>query len=253
MSRAPERQLRGSRLNFAPAVDRDAPPRPCAAMIFFNAFRIIGDLCHLLSFIVMFWKLHTSNSVSGISLKTQELYVIVFCARYLDLFWNFLSAYNWIMKVIFISSSVGIVYIMRYGKPHKDTYDKDDDAFPYMYLIVPSALLGIAINQDHTSPFEMVWAFSIYLEAVAILPQLFMLQKQGGAENLTSHYVMLLGLYRLFYLFNWVYRYATEENYMQVIVWVSGIVQTALYLDFFYNYLNAKRESIDAPVVLDDA
>ena len=149
-------------------------------MIFFNAFRIIGDLCHLLSFIVMFWKLHTSNSVSGISLKTQELYVIVFCARYLDLFWNFLSAYNWIMKVIFISSSVGIVYIMRYGKPHKDTYDKDDDAFPYMYLIVPSALLGIAINQDHTSPFEMVWAFSIYLEAVAILPQLFMLQKQGA-------------------------------------------------------------------------
>ena len=117
----------------------------------------------------------------------------------------------------------------------------------------PSALLGIAINQDHTSPFEMVWAFSIYLEAVAILPQLFMLQKQGGAENLTSHYVMLRGLYRLFYLFNWVYRYATEENYMQVIVWVSGIVQTALYLDFFYNYLNAKRESIDAPVVLDDA
>ena len=115
----------------------DALPRPCAAMIFFNAFRIIGDLCHLLSFIVMFWKLHTSNSVSGISLKTQELYVIVFCARYLDLFWNFLSAYNWIMKVIFISSSVGIVYIMRYGKPHKDTYDKDDDAFPYMYLIVP--------------------------------------------------------------------------------------------------------------------
>jgi len=26
--------------------------------------------------------------------------------------------------------------------------------------------------------FEMCWAFSIYLEAVAILPQLFMLQKQ---------------------------------------------------------------------------
>eukprot|EP00966_Prymnesium_polylepis_P020888 480847-Prymnesium_polylepis.1 len=44
----------------------------------------------------------------------------------------------------------------------------------------------------------------------------------GGAENLTSHYVMLLGLYRLFYLFNWIYRYATEDNYMQVIVWVSG-------------------------------
>jgi len=140
---------------------------------------------------------------------------------------------------------------MRFANPHKETYNKEDDAFPTQYLLIPTALLGIAVNQDHHSVFEMIWAFSIYLEAVAILPQLFMLQKQGGAESLTSHYVMLLGLYRLFYLFNWIYRYATEDNYLQIIVWVSGIVQTALYLDFFYNYINAKRERIDAAITLD--
>jgi len=201
----------------------------------------------------MFWKLFTSKSVAGISLKTQEIYVIVFCFRYLDLFWNFLSIYNWVMKIIFIVSSVSIVCVIRFGKPHKDTYNKEDDAFPYLYLIVPAALLGIAVNQEHDSPFEMCWAFSIYLEAVAILPQLFMLQKQGGAESLTSHYILLLGLYRLFYLLNWVYRYATEEHYMQLIVWISGIVQTALYLDFFYTYVSAKRERIDAPIELDAA
>merc|ERR1712139_736906 len=104
----------------------------------------------------------------------------------------------------------------------------EQDAFPVQYLLGPCALLGLIINQDHYSLFEMVWAFSIYLEAVAILPQLFMLQKQGGAESLTSHYILLLGLYRLFYLLNWVYRYNTEEHYMQPIVWISGIVQTAL-------------------------
>jgi hypothetical protein len=31
---------------------------------------------------------------------------------------------------------------------------------------------------------------------------------------------------------------------------VAGIVQTALYLDFFYNYINAKRQNIDAPIEL---
>ena len=139
---------------------------------------------------------------------------------------------------------------MRFGVPHKETYHKEDDAFPTQYLLLPTLLLGMAVNQDHSSPFEMCWAFSIYLEAVAILPQLFMLQKQGGAESLTSHYVMLLGLYRLFYLFNWIYRYATEDNYMQIIVWVSGIVQTALYLDFFWNYVAAKRDRLDAPIAL---
>ncbi len=151
--------------------------------MFMNIFRITGDLCHLLSFVVMFWKLHTSKSVAGISLKTQELYVMVFVARYLDLFWNWLSYYNVVMKIIFIASSVAIVYVIRFGVPHKNTYNAEDDAFPYMYLIVPAALLGVAINQDYSSPFEMCWAFSIYLEAVAILPQLFMLQKQGSAAG----------------------------------------------------------------------
>ena len=151
-----------------------------------NVFRLLGDTSHLLSFIVMFWKLFTSKSVAGISLKTQLLYVIVFCFRYLDIFWNFLSIYNTIMKVIFISSSVAVVYVMKFGVPHKDTYSQEDDAFPIAYLVAPAALMGVAFNQDHESPFEMCWAFSIYLEAVAILPQLFMLQKQGGAESLTG-------------------------------------------------------------------
>merc|ERR1711871_618684 len=109
----------------------------------------------------MFWKLHTSKSVAGISLKTQEIYAIVFLSRYVDLFWNFISGYNMIMKVIFITSSLAIVYIIRFGVPHKDTYDREDDAFPHYYLIVPAAILGATVNQDHSSAFEMVWAFSI--------------------------------------------------------------------------------------------
>lgn len=221
-------------------------------MVAMNVFRLLGDTSHLLSFIVMFWKLFTSKSVAGISYKTQLLYVIVFSFRYLDIFWNFLSIYNSIMKVIFIVSSVSIVCVMKFGTPHKDTYNLEDDAFPIAYLLVPAALLGIAVNQDHESPFEMCWAFSIYLESVAILPQLFMLQKQGGAESLTGHYILLLGLYRLFYILNWIYRYATEPHYMQLIVWVSGTVQTALYLDFFYTYMKSKRErGIDAPIEID--
>ena len=129
-------------------------------MVFMNFFRIAGDMCHLLSFVVMFWKLHSSQSVAGISLKTQELYALVFLARYLDLFWNFLSIYNWVMKVIFILCSVGIVCIIRFGVPHKETYNKEDDAFPQQYLIISALLLGISINQDHSSLFEMCWVRS---------------------------------------------------------------------------------------------
>ncbi|KAL1530229.1 hypothetical protein AB1Y20_001144 [Prymnesium parvum] len=215
-----------------------------------NIFRFLGDMSHILSFIVLLHKIVKGKSAAGISLRTQEMYAVVFVTRYIDLFWNFQSMYNWILKVLFIGSSVTIVYILRFGKPQVATYNAELDAFPVQYLLGPCALLGLLINQDHTSPFEMVWAFSIYLEAVAILPQLFLLQKQGEVENLTSHYVAALGAYRALYLMNWIYRYFTEEDYVQRIVWVAGIVQTGLYCDFFYHYYNSKKGGMNRPVKL---
>lgn len=82
-----------------------------------------------------------------------------------------------------------------------------------------------------------MWTFSIYLEAVAIVPQLILLQRYGEVENLTSNYVVLLGAYRGFYILNWVYRAAMEETYHTIwLMFIAGIVQTALYVDFFYYY-----------------
>ena len=48
------------------------------------------------------------------------------------------------------------------------------------------------------------------------------LDLQGEIENLTSHYVAALGAYRALYLLNWVYRYFTEDDYVQKIVWLAG-------------------------------
>jgi len=215
-----------------------------------NVFRFLGDMCHILSFIILLHKIIKGKSAAGISLRTQDMYLVVFCSRYVDLFWNFSSMYNWFLKVLFIGCSGAIVYFMRLGAPQRATYNPDLDAFPIQYVLGPCALLGVIVNQDHYSPFEMIWAFSIYLEAVAILPQLFLLQKQGEVENLTSHYVAALGAYRALYLLNWIFRYFTEEDYVQRIVWFAGIVQTTLYCDFFYHYYQSKRGGINRAVKL---
>lgn len=81
----------------------------------------------------------------------------------------------------------------------------------------------------------MLWAFSLWLESVAILPQLFMLQRTGEAETITTHYLFALGAYRALYIPNWIYRYFIGE-YVEPIAVVAGIVQTVLYSDFFYIY-----------------
>ena len=43
-----------------------------------NIFRLIGDMAHLLSFLVLLTKIHVSRNVAGISLKTQEMFALVF-------------------------------------------------------------------------------------------------------------------------------------------------------------------------------
>ncbi|KAK9811912.1 hypothetical protein WJX72_012306 [[Myrmecia] bisecta] len=207
-----------------------------------NIFRLAGDMTHLLSIVVLLLKISATRSCRGLSLKTQELYALVFITRYLDLFYRYISLYNTVMKIVFLASSFMIIYYMRFHRVVKTTYDKDQDTFRYIFLIAPCAVLALAINQEF-SPTEILWTFSIYLEAVAILPQLVLLQRTQNIDNLTGNYVFLLGGYRALYLLNWIYRFFTEPNYRQWLVWIAGIVQTAVYVDFFYYYIKSWRNN----------
>jgi len=198
-----------------------------------NIFRLTGDLSHLLAIIILLLKIWKTRSCAGISGKSQILFSLVYITRYLDLFTNYISLYNSFMKIVFIGSSLATLYLM-YAK-FKATYDRNHDTFRIEFLLIPVTLLGLLVNHEFT-PLEVLWTFSIYLESVAILPQLFLVSKTGEAETITSHYLMALGSYRALYLINWIWRYYFEGFY-DLIAIVAGIVQTVLYCDFFYLYV----------------
>lgn len=198
-----------------------------------NVFRLGGDLAHLIAIIILLLKIWTTRSCAGISGKSQILFALTFTARYLDLFTNFVSVYNSVMKMVYLAAAFATLYLM-YVK-FKATYDHNHDTFRLEFLILPSAALALIINHEF-SVIEVMWTFSIYLEAVAILPQLFMVSKTGEAESITSHYLFALGSYRALYIVNWVYRYYMEGFY-DMIATLAGIVQTVLYCDFFYLYI----------------
>lgn len=198
-----------------------------------NIFRLLGDLSHLLAIIILLLKIWKTRSCAGISGKSQILFAIVYTTRYLDLFTTFISTYNTFMKIIFIVASLATVFLM-YVK-FKATYDHNHDTFRIEFLLLPALVLALLINHE-LSFMEVLWTFSIYLESVAILPQLFLVSKTGEAESITSHYLFALGSYRGLYLFNWVYRYYAEDHY-DLIAIVAGLVQTVLYCDFFYLYI----------------
>ncbi|VDN27511.1 unnamed protein product [Gongylonema pulchrum] len=149
-------------------------------------------------------------------------------------------------EVFFLVSSYGTVYLMWIK--FRATYDQNHDTFRMEFLVVPAVVLALFINH-HFSFMEIAWSFSIYLEAVAIMPQLFMLSRTGSAETITAHYLFALGMYRALYILNWIYRFYTEEFFDPIAV-VAGVVQTILYADFFYLYVTRVirgRKNLELP------
>ena len=206
-----------------------------------NVYRLCGDMLHIASILLLLMRLLKSKNCAGVSCRMQEIYLVVFVCRYLDLFWAYYSLYNSVMKIVFILSTGYLIYLMRFNpaSPVTQSYDRAIDNFPHdKFLLVPAAIIALLTTDEYTVS-EILWTVSIWAESVAILPQLLMLQQSREVENLTGNFVAAMGAYRAFYILNWTYRYLVESHFTWQPV-VAGVIQTGLYIDFFYYYAKAK-------------
>ncbi len=182
----------------------------------------------------------------GISVRTHELYLLVFVTRYLDLFTTFYSVYNSCMKVLYIFTTSLVIYTIKYKEPIASTYDRAQDSFlHWKFAVAPCAVVAFITHLFQESfaikPMDLLWTFSIYLESITILPQLIVLQRYREVENLTGNYVFFMGAYRFLYILNWIYRSYHEKYYVHhFVVYFCGVLQTLLYVDFFYYYFKSR-------------
>lgn len=214
-----------------------------------NVIQLTGDMLHLLSFVIIIYKLMKDQSCKGVSCKTFELYLVVFCTRYLDLFMYYISFYNTSMKILFIASTIFIIYLMRVS-PLKSTYDRvNEDKFNHLIIILVALVFALIINREY-SLWGITWSFSLWLESLACLPQITIISMSGGVFKYTAHYLASLGSYRFFYILLWIYRYYAYGSLSWVSI-LSGTLQVALYTDFLYLYLTNHKSfvSSDLPIV----
>lgn len=214
-----------------------------------NIFRLTGDMCRMLAKIILLRRLHVARNAQGISLVTQLLYLVVCLTRYTDLFTHFYSIYNSVMKIFYIAIEVCLIMKIR-----RSDRDPELDNFPAIKFLVLPCLLSTLVHHWVVGSFDQLfrwapgfmmqqflWQFSIYLEAVTILPQLSLLKRYRVVENLTGNYVFLLGIYRFLYIINWIYRAHYEPGYRHhYAVYVSGVVQVLFYIEFFYYWIISK-------------
>ena len=136
----------------------------------------VGTLLHFSSLVVLIKSMRQKKNCVGLSYRTQEIFLVVFITRYYDSFLGAERAHSFVLleKIALTLLTVNIIYLMRLSKPICMTYDRINDCFPHYRLIYPGAtLLTLVIYFGYCPIFFRV--FSIALESLAIVPQLFML------------------------------------------------------------------------------
>merc|ERR1719160_681644 len=144
---------------------------------------------------------------------------------------------------------------MRYN----NTYDPSTDTLNHLYLMLPAAALSLIFhpNLNNFLPSDIAWAFALYLESVAVLPQLFMFMKEGQAQPHTSHFLAAQAVAKLMSFIFWASSFSELSNpnhYIKSFVgnWVVAmqLVQLLVMGDFIYHYVRCISTGKDVSEIL---
>lgn len=238
----------------------------------FSFLMTYGAMSRMFGFGILNVKTFTSKRATGVSIKTLQLYALVFFFRLTSIlrhegYLPYDKSGDWLYHFI-EGTSLLFTCTALWGcmGPFKSTYQGALDKFgefnvpPGMgavYLAAPIMILTCLVHPNLNSDFlsDVAWTYAMYLESVALVPQLFMFQKQasGVVELLTAHFVAALGFGRLMEFMFWVYSYhelATKSGsklpgYLALL---SQFMQLVLMLDFFWYYYLAVKNA--TPLVL---
>lgn len=232
----------------------------------FSAVLTLGAGVQCLGFLALLLKVRAQKTVTGISSKSLEVYSLVFLFRLSSTLVK--NGYipvdrsgDWVYQAADIVSFLIVLQLLLcIHKTHRATYQAEHDTLNIWRAVPPCMLLGVFVHGDlNNSPFfDAMWAISLNLDTIALLPQLWMLTKMGGkVEALTSHFVVALTASRALAFLFWYHGFpelAPQAGGFNVSGWTiigAHALQLLLSTDFLYHYLSSRiqgREMVLAPM-----
>merc|ERR1719324_2019674 len=204
-----------------------------------------------LAFVFLQMQISDSRSVAGISGKALTMHATKLCCRlcsslFLDGYLPTDKSGDWIYQIGDVLSLFMVLQILYsvYGV-YKSSYQFEADTLEVRNLIMGAFMLAVLIHPDMNSsvPMDIVWTTHLYVDAIAMLPQLWMISQMGGAvKGFTAHYIAATTLSNFLSGLFWFYAspdLVEDEKSVNVPgLAINGahIVQMLLLLDFGYYY-----------------
>eukprot|EP00929_Paragymnodinium_shiwhaense_P002928 TRINITY_DN103269_c0_g1_i1.p1 TRINITY_DN103269_c0_g1~~TRINITY_DN103269_c0_g1_i1.p1 ORF type:complete len:294 (+),score=72.14 TRINITY_DN103269_c0_g1_i1:78-959(+) len=198
----------------------------------------------------------SSKSAAGISASALGIHALGVCSRLSSTLW--LNGYlpvddsgDWFYQAVDISAvllelwTLHQVLVVR-----RNSYQEEADTFPVAPIVIGAYILAAIFHADmnYRPFFDTAWMAGLFLSTVAVLPQLWLINRTGGrVEALMSHHIaamalgtMLSGLF-MFYAREdiscspWV----TDVNHAVLAILAAHLLHLLFLGDFAYYYLKA--------------
>jgi hypothetical protein len=220
-----------------------------------------GQFCVVMTFSVMFQCLAvvllglqslSTNSASGISAQALVLEALSLGFRLSSTVW--LNGYlpvdktgDFLFQAVDVCSLVIVIWLLhRVLVVQSGTYQASEDSMPIAPIVLVSMVLAMFLHGDMNGKplFDALWMASLFMGVAQVLPQLWLIARQGSVHALTSHYIAALAISRLCSgFFMWISRkhitckpWVDGMNHAIWIILAAHVIHLLLLADFGYYY-----------------
>jgi len=203
-------------------------------------FFVLGYYIFLASNCVLIYKITKQKSIYGLSVDTQLCFlfsVLSRCCWTLDTrLVETKFAYFELAGALVVSFAICFL-CYRY----RSTMSTQTTPFR-IYFLVPLALVaGIIIHPgDDMWTIQILVAFTMYIEAFGLLPQLWLMRKMHEVETLTSHYLALLIVARACRMIFWAILFLGGEHFWML--FIADIIHLLLAADYMFLYFKSIKQ-----------
>mmetsp|Transcript_9160 Transcript_9160/g.21997 ORF Transcript_9160/g.21997 Transcript_9160/m.21997 type:complete len:271 (+) Transcript_9160:109-921(+) len=218
----------------------------------FSAVMTLSSAVQTLAFLLLCAKVYTQNTAAGVSARTLQMYVAMYAFRLSStLFFNgYLpmdQTGDWAYQASDIAGLVTVLWLLRTIRCGRLswTYQWEHDTHPVAPVVGACFALAVLVHPtlNNWAPADIAWTTALYIDAVALLPQLWMMTRIGGeVEALTAHFVAAVCVSRFLNLIFWYHGFpelAPADGGFNSAGWaiiLAHLLQLFLACDFLYYY-----------------
>jgi len=222
----------------------------------FSALITLAAAVQCLGFCLLRLQIRKQRGAQGISSRALQLYVVMYgCRLFSTLQYNGYLPVDrtgdWVYQLTDLAALIVVVSILvSVHSQCEKSYEREMDTCNINMFLAGCFVLAYMVHPhlNNRKIPDMAWTAALYLESIAMVPQLFLLMKKGGeVDNLSSHYIACVFVSRCLMLSFWGNSYVelkpkgSEFNFPGYGVIGAQLLQVVIFGDFMWLYVKHVR------------